>query len=137
ILPHRSGIHLRNHLDVLGADLRLPAFQTDLSVSFPADPALGLGDAIVRTLMRLFVTHRRLLEWTTAAQSKGSPRLDLRGFYRKMTGGVALGLVLPAGAIAFAPPHWPLVLPFALLWLAAPALALWSSRSPTVARRFA
>ncbi len=131
------GIRLRNHLDVLAADVRLATCKPLLSTAFLADQAWRMGDAIIRTLIRLFVTHRRLLEWTTAAQSKGGPRLDLRGFYRQMTGGVALGLVLPAGAIAFAPSHWPLVLPFALLWLAAPALALWSSRSPTVARRFA
>ena len=137
VVPRRTGIRLRNHLEVLAADVRLAASQTFLSVAFLADHAWRMGDAIVRTLLRLFVTHRRLLEWTTAAQSKGSPRLDLRGFYRQMTGGVALGLVLPAGAIVYAPSHWPLALPFALLWLAAPALALWSSRSPTVARRFA
>jgi len=137
IVPRRRGIHLRNHLEVLAADVRLAALQTVLSVAFLSDQAWRMGDAIIRTLIRLFVTRRRLLEWTTAAQSKGRPRLDLRGFYRQMAGGVALALVLPAVAIAFAPSHWPLALPFALLWLAAPALALWTSRSPPVARGIA
>ncbi|HEY3596248.1 MAG TPA: glucoamylase family protein [Paraburkholderia sp.] len=137
ILPRRTGIRVRNHLGVLAAELRLAALQTFLSAAFLADQAWRMADAIVRTLTRLLVTHRRLLEWTTAAQSKASPRLDLRGFYRQMAGGTALGLALSAGAIAFEPRHWPLVLPFALLWLAAPALALWSSRSLAVARRFA
>ena len=31
-----------------------------------------MGDAIVRTLARLFVTRRHLLEWTTAAQAQGA-----------------------------------------------------------------
>ena len=137
ILPRHAGIQLRNHLGKLAADLRVAGLQTVLSAAFLADQAWRMGDAIVRTLTRLFVTRRRLLEWTTAAQSQGSPRLDLRGFYRRMAGGTALGLALAAGAIAFAPRHWPLVVPFALLWLAAPALALWSSRSPAVARRLA
>ena len=136
IVPRRTGIRLGNHVRALVADVRLAALQTFLSVVFLADHAWRMGDAIVRTLTRLFVTHRRLLEWTTAAQSTGSPRLDLRGFYRQMTGGVVLGLALSVGAVVFAPSHWPLVLPFALLWLAAPALALWTSRSPGVARRF-
>src|SRR3546814_8962246 len=74
-----------------------------------------MGDAIIRTLVRLFVTRRHLLEWTTAAQSTESPRLDLRGFYRKMAGGTSLGLVMTASAVAFAPSSWQLVLPFALL----------------------
>ena len=49
-----------------------------------------MTDAIVRTLFRLFVTRRSLLEWVTAAQAKFSLRLDTRGFYRQMAGGVAL-----------------------------------------------
>ncbi|WP_250487466.1 GH36-type glycosyl hydrolase domain-containing protein [Caballeronia sp. GaOx3] len=137
LLPRRAGIRLRNHLRVLGADVRLAALQVALSTAFVADQAWRMGDAIVRTLVRLFITRRHLLEWTTAAQSKASPRLNWRGFYRQMTRGITLALVLCASALAFEPTHWPLVLPFALLWLAAPALALWSSRSPPVAGRFA
>jgi cyclic beta-1,2-glucan synthetase len=137
VLPRRSGIRFRNHLGALAADLRLAAAQTVLSVAFLADQAWRNGDAIVRTLARVFATRRRLLEWMTAAQSKGSPRLDLRGFYLEMAGGVALGLVVAAAAIAFEPPSWRLALPFALLWASAPALALWVSRSPPLAPEFA
>ncbi len=43
-----------------------------------------MTDAIARTLFRLFVSRRQLLEWVTAAQAKISVRLDLRGFYRWM-----------------------------------------------------
>ena len=137
IAPRRSGVRLRNHIGVLAADVRLAALQTLLSITFLADHAWRTGDAIVRALTRVLVTHRRLLEWTTAAQSKGSPRLDLHGFYRQMAGGVALGAALPVAAIAIAPSQWPLALPFALLWLVAPSVALWASRSPSVAQRFA
>jgi cyclic beta-1,2-glucan synthetase len=135
VLPHRAGIRLRNHVRMLAADLRLAATQALLSVAFLADQAWRMGDAIVRTLARLFATRRHLLEWTTAAQSTGSPRLALRGFYRQMAGGTSLGLVTAASAVALAPSSWPLVLPFALLWLTAPALAMWVSRSPPVAPR--
>jgi len=131
-LPHRAGISLRNHVGTLGSDLRLAALQTFLFITFLADQAWRMTDAIARTLVRLFATRRRLLEWTTAAQSSGSPRLDLIGFYRQMAGGVMLAVAAAAGALVWAPSSWPLVLPFAALWLAAPALALWVSRSPTV-----
>lgn len=137
ILPRRTGIRLHNHMTTLGADLWLAAMQTLLSVDFLADRAWRMGDAILRTLTRLFVTRRRLLEWTTAAQSTGSPRLDLRGFYRQMAGGTTLGLAMTLGTVAFTPSSWQLVLPFAVFWLIAPALALWTSRSTTVVRRFA
>ena len=137
MLPQRTGIRIRNHMGMLAADLQLAAIQTFLSVAFLPDQAWRMGDAIARTLTRLFATHRHLLEWTTAAQATGSPRLNLRGFYRQMAGGTALSLVMTAAAVAFAPSSWQFLLPFALLWLAAPALGLWASRSPTIARRLA
>jgi cyclic beta-1,2-glucan synthetase len=62
VLPHRSGIRLGHHIRMLAADLRLAATQTLLSVAFLADQAWRTGDAIVRTLARLFATRRHLLE---------------------------------------------------------------------------
>ncbi|MFZ3034521.1 MAG: glycosyl transferase, partial [Parvibaculum sp.] len=135
ILPRHASNRLRNHVRMVAADLRLAAIQTLLSVFFLADQAWRMGDAIVRTLVRLLVTHRRLLEWTTAAQTSGSPRLSLRGFYRQMAGGTLLGLIVTVGALALAPSNWPLILPFTGLWLTAPTLALWTSRTSTATRR--
>jgi len=137
VLPHRSGIRLDRHMRMLGADLYLAASQTLLAVVFLADNAWRMGDAVARTLVRLSLTRRHLLEWTTAAQATAGPRLDYRGFYRQMAGGTSLGLGMTAGVIGFAPHAWPLAAPFGLLWLTAPALALWASRAPTVGRRLA
>ncbi len=134
VLPRRTGVRLGSHVKALGADARIAALQTALSIALLADEAWRMGDAIVRTLIRLGVTHRRLLEWTTAAQTSGNPPLDLRGFYRSMACGTALGVVLPAAAMTDAPSHWPLALPFLIVWLVAPAFALGASRSPRRAR---
>ena len=41
-----------------------------------------MTDAILRTLARLFITHRNLLEWVTAAQSKFSAESKLSGIYQ-------------------------------------------------------
>ncbi|MBA3772895.1 MAG: glycosyl transferase, partial [Ramlibacter sp.] len=137
VMPRRSGLQLRRHLRMLAGDLRLAVLQTSFSLAFLADQAWRMLDAITRTLVRLLVTRRRLLEWTTAAQSAQAPRLDVRGFYRQMAGGTVLGLAMAGAALALAPASWALVLPFALLWLVAPSLALWASRSPAVAERTA
>ncbi|HWP11896.1 MAG TPA: glycosyl transferase, partial [Ramlibacter sp.] len=137
IVPRRSGIHLPKHIRMLAGDLRVAALQTAFSLAFLADQAWRMSDAILRTLLRLSVTRRHLLEWTTAAQSAQAPRLDVRGFYRQMARGTALGLAMAGGAVALAPSSWPLALPLALLWLAAPALASWASRAPTVAQHIA
>ena len=63
-------------------------------------------DAIVRTLARLFVTRRHLLEWMTAAQAKAEPRprprrlLPADGRRRRRSPSVAAALVLVAEARA-------------------------------------
>ncbi len=62
------------------------------AVTFMAHQAWLMGDAIVRTLVRLFVTRRHLLEWVPAAQATIGPRLDLLGFYRVMVSGVGFGV---------------------------------------------
>lgn len=134
LLPRRAGIRWRSHFSALGTDLRLAAARTGLAVLFLADQAWRMGDAIVRTLVRMGVTHRHLLEWTTAAQSKGTDRPGWSATYWRMAGGVALGLGLTGGALALRPASWPLAVPFALLWLAAPAVAAWISRPPAIAR---
>ncbi|MCK0208665.1 glycosyl transferase [Starkeya koreensis] len=137
LLPRHPDIRIRSHLVQLLADVRLAASQTLLSLTFLADQAWRAGDAAIRTLLRLFVTRRHLLEWTTAAKSSAGPRLDVLGFYRQMAGGIVLALVLAVGALALAPSSWPLVLPLALLWLGAPLIALGASRSPTMPLRLA
>jgi cyclic beta-1,2-glucan synthetase len=135
LLPRRASISLHHHVGQVAKDLRLAASQTLLSIGFLADHAWRMLDAIARTLTRLFITRRHLLEWTTAAQSVGAPRQGLGGFYRSMAGGTALAGTMTAGVLVLAPASWPIVLPFAGLWLSAPALALWVSRPPSLAPR--
>ncbi|RCW74484.1 cyclic beta-1,2-glucan synthetase [Pseudorhodoferax soli] len=135
IWPYRPGVLLRSHAQALVADLRLALLQIAMGVACLPEQAARMLDAITRTLVRLGVTRRRLLEWTTAAQSGRKPRLDLWGFYRQTAGGTALGLATCSVALLLAPSGAPWVLPFALLWSAAPALALWASRPPAPSRQ--
>jgi cyclic beta-1,2-glucan synthetase len=127
IVPRRLGLSQQIHLRAIGADLRLALAQTALLVTFLAHQAWAMSDAILRTLFRLIVSRRNLLEWVTAAQAKVSPRLDLIGFYRQMAGGVGLAVVA-AMLVTWAAPHsWPVAAPFVLLWLLSPAVARWTS----------
>ena len=50
-------------------------------------------DAIGRTLFRLFVSQRNLLQWVTAAQAKLSFRLTLPSAYRRMAGAVVIAAI--------------------------------------------
>ena len=130
IVPRRAGVTLRSHFDALGADLRTALAQSALNVAFLAHQAWLMGDAIARTLWRLFVTRRHLLEWVPAAQATIGPRLDLLGFYRVMAGGVVLAILAVLVALLSGHGAWPLAVPLAALWIASPAIARWTSRPP-------
>ena len=133
IVPRRAGITIRSHARTLGMDLWLALSQTAFRVTFLAHQAWLMTDAIGRTLFRLFVSHRRLLEWMTAAQAAGRPQLDFVGFYRQMIGSVVIGIGAAVAVFYIGGPAWAVGTPFAILWIAAPAIARWSSRSPLVA----
>jgi cyclic beta-1,2-glucan synthetase len=135
IVPRRARVTLRSHLRALAADVRLALLLTGLQVAFLAHHAWLMADAIARTLYRLLVSRRHLLDWVTAGQAGVSPRLDLAGFYRHMGGAVILAVFTVVVVWWKAMDAWPVALPFVLAWIASPAIARWTSLSPRVAGR--
>lgn len=95
--------------------------------------ALMTLDAILRTLIRLFVTHKKLLEWETAAQAelalkKRTPVevcLDWTPW---------LSLALGAALAWFRPRSLPAALPLIAAWLCSKAIAGWVNRGAPVER---
>ncbi|MFZ2986529.1 glucoamylase family protein, partial [Ideonella sp.] len=90
--------------------------------------ALHATDAIVRSLYRLLVSRRHLLEWTTAAAAQQGARhrlVDLLRQHRSVCGAaLVLGLALHATGTP-----WPaLSAALCLLWGAAPLWTWWVSR---------
>ena len=85
-------------------------------------------DAVVRTLGRLLVTRRRLLEWTTAASSEREAQDSLASYVRVMAGGVLAPLALLVVAAPHGWVHLAAATPLAALWLAAPVVAQRASR---------
>jgi len=136
IVPRRTGITARSHVRALGKDLWLAARQTIFQITFLPHQAWLMADAIGRTLYRLFVSHRDLLEWVTAAQASLSARPDLAGFYRRMGGGVAATVIAALIVhLSGSDAAW-IAAPFAILWIASPAIAIWISRAPHAAKEF-
>src|SRR6266540_937885 len=126
-IPQRRGISKRSHVRAVVRDMVLGVSQIGLTITMLTYQAWLMSDAIVRTLVRVYVTHRGLLEWVTAAQAKAGLRLDFRGFCHRMAGGLALAA---GAAIAVAwgrPEAWPAALPFLMSWTASPAVARWIS----------
>lgn len=132
--PQRRGIRWRTHFGTLGTDFCRACLQLLLSLALLPHQAWNMGDAIVRSLWRMTVSHRHLLEWTTAAQSSSRPLSTCPASYRQMAGGTALALAGAVGLLALTA-NWPRILPLLLLWLGAPILALYSSQPPRPARR--
>ncbi|MBL9190934.1 MAG: hypothetical protein JNJ82_01170, partial [Opitutaceae bacterium] len=93
----------------------------------PYDAYISL-DAIVRTLIRVLVTRRRLLQWKTSSDAEQTTRTDLAGFYRTMwvapTLAVIVGLLLGTRQAT----QLSLALPFLVFWCLAPGIAWWISR---------
>ena len=133
IPPHRPGPTLASYVRALGRDFRLALALSALIVTFLAHQAWLMADAIVRTLWRLYVTRRHLLEWVPAAQATMAHRLDLLGFYRQMAGSLVIALAATLVIALSAHGNWALVTPFVLLWIAAPALAYRVSLPPGLA----
>ena len=137
--PSRVDIRWHSRLASLASDVRMAGLQTLLAVVFLADRTWRTMDAVLRTLARLHVTRRHLLEWTTSAQSAQGPRLTLAGFYRQMGWGCALGCAmgLMALLLSVAPglPVGILIVSFVSIWLVAPAVALEASRPPKPKRQ--
>jgi cyclic beta-1,2-glucan synthetase len=128
IIPRRRRISKRSHLRAMGKDLSLAVSQIFFHVSVLPHQAWLMSDAIVRTVYRLVVSHRHMLEWMTAAQSKFSLPLSIVGFYRRMAGGVVLSFFGGVIVILSPPESWMTAVPFVLLWLVAPVVAQYASR---------
>ena len=127
--------HLRSHLRALRNDFVLALAQTGAAHQHAGLPGLADGDAIGRTLWRMFVSHRHLLEWIPA-DLLGSMRDSLRRLLPAHVPRRGATLALAALTVYFDGGTLPaLALPFLLLWLAAPAIAWRISRTPPAAAR--
>ncbi|MDR3437723.1 GH36-type glycosyl hydrolase domain-containing protein [Telmatospirillum sp.] len=142
IRPGRPGITIASHLRALGGDFRSALTQSAFLVIFLAHQAWLMGDAITRTLWRLAVSRRHLLEWVTAAQTTIGRSPDLKGSYRRMSGALGIGVatlvLIGISELLGSPGHgtwplgsWLLATPFVALWAASPAVARWVSLSPS------
>ena len=132
--PPRRDVLWSSHLRALSDDVRLATLETVFNIAFLADRARRQVDAIVRSLWRMGVSRRHLLEWTTAAQSARIGPVRLLGFYREM-GAATLIVTLAAIGAVFVTHRATGVVPLAALWLIAPAIAAWAGRPSAVKDR--
>ena len=129
IVPKDTEITARGHLSALWRETALASAQVALRIVLLAHSAWLMGDAIVRTLYRLNLSNRDLLEWRTALQAHKSGDNTIVGYYRTMYGAVVIGLVGLAIPLAAGSSGAGVALIFALFWTGSPAFAWLISRS--------
>ena len=125
-----SSFRARSFTALLGVGHSLPATagQSLLWIAFLADQARRLLDAIIRTLSRLFVSHKNLLEWETAAATEHRLGTGIGNFIRAMWFSPAFALAL-GGLIDLIHPSALLAAsPVLIAWFVAPLVAYWISR---------
>jgi cyclic beta-1,2-glucan synthetase len=128
------GVPWRQHVIAERDNIVTSARQALLWSIFLAHQSWLMLDAIVRTLWRLLVSRRRLLEWVTAdrfARRRPTARVVLRRMW--MAPAVALGVLALVATLA--PGRLLLALTMIVLWVISPWIALTTGRPIEHARQ--
>jgi len=134
-------VQLAQHLAaVLGATKRSFALAGFRIACLPYE-ALFTLDAIIRTIWRMLVSHRHLLEWSVSSNGKQSDRLEqessaqqnwaegIIASYRTMWIAPCAAIVAGLAAGYGGPEALAEAAPILCLWLTAPSIAWWLSRT--------
>ncbi|HTL05800.1 MAG TPA: hypothetical protein VL241_08645, partial [Gemmatimonadales bacterium] len=120
----------RAYYRAVGQDALVSAKQVGLAIAFLPHQAWVSADAILRTLWRLLMSRRRLLEWQTASRAERTSAGTTQEMWRAMGPAVAATSLLVLGAVGLALQHGGAVLllaaaivPLGVLWAVAPAIA--------------
>jgi len=115
----------RAYYSAVGRDAATSVAQVALTIAFLPHQAWISLDGIARTLWRLFVSKRHLLEWQSAQHAERRERGTARTTWREMW---PLSAIAIASLVALTP-RTPVLAPLFLLWAGAPVIALALSRS--------
>ncbi len=119
--------HVSTTLLGLGGPLAQGLFSL---VMIPFEAYLSV-DAIVRTLIRVHWTKRKLLEWKTSSDADRTARSDLVGFCRSMAIAPTIALAVTGYLLVIRPNLLLPAIPLLALWFLSPAIAWYLSRSIT------
>ncbi len=117
------------HVRSLASSIGRRFGQILLTIVFLPYEAYVSTDAIVRTLLRMLVTRRRLLEWVASGEEARSAGLGLASFYGSMAFEPLLGAAMAAALALWEPWRLAFASPMIALWILAPLVAWRISRS--------
>ena len=126
----RWRLYGRGHWRALGQEALLAGLQLLFSFAFLARLAWLSLDAVLRTLFRLFISRKRMLEWVTFAQTAYARNAGWRPLAFQLGGAFALVAAVTAGILTRAPDNLGIAAPFLALWGFSPLIARWASHTP-------
>ena len=132
-LPRR-GISLGTHLRVVGKNVLWAISNSVVTLTLLAQHAWLMMDAISRTLVRLFITRRQLLNWVTALQAKSAAGHAMKDIFLSLGSSTAVAIGAAAVVLLFNPAGIIAAAPFLLLWWLAPVVARALSLPPRIDR---
>ena len=126
--PSRDDLSLRHFYRAAGLDLLRAVGGALWHVAQLLQRARAALGAIGRALWRQAVSHRHLLQWSTAASAQAQARTALVPLLRQHRAEPAIALTLLAALLAAGTPHplWAVLL--CGVWAASPLLTWWASR---------
>ena len=120
-------MRLGQHLGAVAHAAGQRLMQTAFALATLPYEAFYSTDAILRTLWRLLVSHRRLLEWAPSGDQERLSRTDLAASFRAMWFSPTLAAATAITLAGANPAGLAIAGPILLLWLVSPVIAWWAS----------
>ncbi|MES2208376.1 MAG: glucoamylase family protein [Pseudomonadota bacterium] len=115
---------IRQHLLATMRSTRKHFSHTLLTLAFLPHDAFFSLDAILRTVWRMLISRKQLLEWVPSSEANKSTSNQLHYSFRMMWSALAVAIATVSFIILFAPPLTLLfAVPILLLWLISPIIA--------------
>ncbi|MEX2632843.1 MAG: glucoamylase family protein [Balneolales bacterium] len=120
IINRPARVRWKVYLDKVRSNLKMNTIQALLTVIILPHQAVVHLDAVFRTLYRLLVSKKWLLEWTTASQTESGSPDSLMTYFRFMIFTVVLGIAIFVVSIALNVQYLWITGPFFLIWACSP-----------------
>ncbi len=128
----RRGISVSTHVRAAGENVLWGIGNSLVALTMLAQHAWLMMDAIISTLVRLFITRRQLLKWVTALQAKTSAGHSLKNLFRPLLNSSTIVICVGGLILFFNPASITVAAPFLMLWWLAPVVARALSLPPRV-----
>jgi cellulose synthase/poly-beta-1,6-N-acetylglucosamine synthase-like glycosyltransferase len=130
ILNRPARVRWKLYLEKIHDNLKINSVQTIFTLIILPHQAMVQLDAVIRTVYRLLISRKYLLEWTTASQIETTSANSLKTYIRQNIISVFLAAGILAVTLSSAPHYLWIVVPFVILWGGAP-FYLWYVSQPT------